>query len=203
MVASAVLALLFAASAGVADSTGAGPRADAARVGADAAVPGLSRVGVDAEPDTVRRRRKAFQLSEEYNSRRKLHKASSYAMLPMFAFEYAAGNQLMQKSSAAPSWARTGHRVVATGLVGLFGLNTYTGGLNWWETRGQEDGRAWRTVHSALMLLSDAGFAWAGQLSKPAENSISTRRLHKQVAVTSISIASVSYLMMLKPFRRD
>lgn len=193
----AVAALILATGiGGPGDSTqvapGTGPRIEASRIGVGA-----------AEPDTIRPRRHALRLSEAYNTRLELHKIGAYAMLPMFAFEYAAGQQLMQKSAQAPAWARIGHRVVATGMLVTFTMNTYTGGMNWWETRSQESGFAWRTAHSVLMLLSDAGFSLAGQLSTPAQNDINIRRLHKQVAISSMAIATTGYLMMLKPFRRD
>jgi hypothetical protein len=93
--------------------------------------------------------------------------------------------------------------VLAGGVAGLFAVNTLTGSLNWWETRGQTDGRTWRTVHSALMLLADAGFTAAGALADQAEESGDKRRLHRTVAVSSMSVAMVSYVMMLKPLRRD
>ncbi|MCX5762981.1 MAG: hypothetical protein NTW72_16020 [Gemmatimonadetes bacterium] len=170
----------------------AGPRIDAQRVGVGMAV-----------PDTTKVRRKAFRLSEAYAFRVRVHKVASYATLPLFVAEYAAGDQLFKKSSDAPAWARSSHGVLAGGVAGLFAINTLTGSLNWWETRGQEDGRTWRTVHSALMLLADAGFAATGALADGAEESQANRKLHRSVAVTSMSVAAVSYLMMLKPLRRD
>jgi hypothetical protein len=177
-----------------------GPRVEAARIG----VQGLVSDAVPAvDEDTVRVRRRAVRLSDAYHTRLKIHKYASYAMLPMFAFEYAAGDQLMKKSASAPSWAKDYHGLVAGGLAALFTINTATGALNWWETRHQESGRTWRTAHAALMLLADAGFTVTGQLADQAENSIDKRRLHKTMALTSISIATVSYVMMLKPFRRD
>ncbi len=202
MVAGGAVALIVALGVGApqgADNppvVGASPRVEASRIGVRAPE-------AESDADTVRVRRRAVRLSEAYHTRLKIHKLASYTMLPMFAFEYAAGNQLMQKNASAPEWAKVGHRVAATGLAGLFGINTYTGALNWWESRRQENGRTWRTAHSALMLLADAGFTVAGQLADQAEGSIDKRRLHRTVALTSISIATVSYAMMLKPFRRD
>ena len=177
-----------------------GPRVEAARVG-------IQSPTVDAGPafdtDTVRVRRRAVRLSDAYYTRLKIHKYSSYLMLPTFAYMYAAGQQLMVHGRNAPGWAVNGHGIGAGVVAGLFTVNTYTGAMNWWETRNQEAGRTWRTAHAALMLLSDVGFTVVGQLATPAQNSISKRRLHKNLAIASISTASVSYLMMLKPFRRD
>lgn len=196
MVAGGVLALILAASAGgqgVPDPgvTGPGPRAESARV------------GVSVGPDTVRVRRRAVRLSEAYQTRRKIHKIASYAMLPLFVAEFAAGDQLFHKGSGAPQWARDYHPVIAGGVAGLFGVNTLTGSLNWWESRSQSSGFRWRTAHAALMLLADAGFVATGVLADEAEDSPDSRKLHRTVAVSSMSIATVSYLMMLKPFRRD
>ncbi len=192
MVAGATVAFVLALGVGGPDSVNTGPRMDALRVG----------VGM-AAPDTTKVRRKAFRLSEAYAFRVRVHKVASYATLPLFVAEYAAGDQLFKKSDAAPAWARSSHGVLAGGVAGLFAINTLTGSLNWWETRSQEDGRTWRTVHSALMLLADAGFAATGALAEEAEESQANRKLHRSVAVTSMSVAAVSYLMMLKPLRRD
>jgi len=196
MVASAFLALLVAAGAGGADSTIAGPRIDALRVGA----------GVEAPDTVVRVRKKAFQVSEAYGTRLKIHKWASYATLPLFAVEYVAGDKLMNDRTTAPQWARDYHGAIAGVIGGLFGVQTLTGGLNWWETRGQPEGRAWRTAHSALMLLADAGFVATGMLAGDVgeiQNNGDRRKTHRAVAVGSMSVATISYLMMLKPIRRD
>lgn len=170
----------------------AGPRAEAARVGVEAPM-----------DDTVRVRRRAVRLSDAYHTRLKIHKVASYATLPLFAFQYAAGDQLFKKSSSAPQWAKDYHGAAAGGVAALFAVNTLTGGLNWWETRHQSSGRAWRTTHAALMLLADAGFTATGLLADEAEESLDKRKLHRTVAISSMSVAAVSYVMMLKPLRRD
>ena len=195
MVTGAVCALLLAAGTGAPGTIGSGPRMDALRVGADV-----------VSPDTIKPRRKAFRLSKAYETRLFIHRVASYATLPLFVAEYAAGDQLFKKGTAAPSWARDYHAPLAGALGGLFAINTITGGLNWWETRAQPDGRAWRTAHSALMLLADAGFVATGMLANDVgeiRNSGDQRKKHRAVAVGSMSVATVSYLMMLKPFRRD
>ena len=197
MFATAAVALLLASAVGepVANRParrGPGPRLESARVGVDVAA-----------PDTVKPRRRAVRLSEAYRTRLRIHKVASYAMLPLFAVQYAAGDQLYKKGSAAPDWAQSSHGVLAAGVAGLFAVNTITGGLNWWETRRQTQGRAWRTTHAVLMLLADAGFTATGVLAEGAEDSGDDRRLHRTVAITSMGVATASYLMMLKPLRRD
>jgi hypothetical protein len=210
MVAGAALALILAAGTvesgltdtipGARTASAPGPRVEALRVGVDASTSDMAEGLLD---DSVRVRRRAVRLSEAYHTRLLIHKYASYAMLPLFAFQYAAGDQLFKKSSAAPTWARSGHRIGATAAASLFAINSITGSLNWWETRHQEGGRAWRTLHAGLMMLSEAGFVTTGLLAEPAERSGEKRRLHRTVALTSMSVATVSYLMMLKPLRRD
>lgn len=180
-----------------------GPRIAAERVGAEYAAAN------EPDADTVRVRRKAVHLSEAYEFRRKVHMLASYATIPLFVAEYAAGEQLM-KGSGAASWARDYHSFGAGAIATLFGVNTVTGALNWWETRDQTEGRTWRTVHSVLMLAADAGFVATGALAEESDEGFGTRgrvgnqsRTHRAVAITSMSVATVSYLMMLKPLRRD
>lgn len=201
MIAHILLALFVSTGADGRTPIGPGPRIEAARVGVDILA-----------SDTVRVRRKAVQLSEAYEIRAKVHKLASYAILPLFVAEYAAGDQLLKKGSdAAPAWASGYHGFGAGAIAALFGVNTLTGALNWYETRGQTDGRAWRTAHSVLMLLADAGFVATAALADdeggeggfPAGNATDQRRNHRNMAVASMSVAAVSYLMMLKPLRRD
>ena len=192
MVAGILFAFIVAAGPGDPGASGPGPRIDALRVGARTVA-----------SDTTKPRRKSFELSEAYGTRLRIHKVASYAMLPLFATQYLAGDQLIQKGSAAPQWARSVHPAVATAVAGLFAVNTITGSLNWWETRAQPGGRTWRTAHAALMLLADAGFAATGLLADEAKDDSDKRRLHRTVAVTSMSVAALSYVMMLSPLRRD
>jgi hypothetical protein len=201
MITCVVLALLVSPEVSWQGTGGPGPRVEALRVGADAMV-----------PDTTRVRRKAVRLSEAYEFRNKVHKLASWTMLPLFVAEYAAGDQLIRKGRSAPGWARDCHGVGAGAIAGLFGINTLTGGLNWWETRNQTDGRTWRTVHSALMLLAEAGFVATGALAEGEGDSFRSvnsgssgnqNKAHRAVAIGSMSIATISSLMMLKPFRKD
>jgi len=180
-------------------------------------------VGIGAPPvaddTTPRRRRKAVEVSDAYALRLKIHSIASYATLPIIAGEAIVGQQLFisEQNGTRPSDVLRGaHDGIAVALAGLFGVNTITGAWNWWESRGNEDGRAWRTVHSALMLIADGGFAytaWLGQgarFSRGGQGSTfvtygtnAGRTLHKNWAVGSATVALASYVMMLKPFRRD
>jgi hypothetical protein len=145
----------------------------------------------------------SVEYSDWYERRLTIHRWASYTTLPLFAFQYVAGRELYDESTDAPAWARKGHGIAATGVAALFGVNTVTGVWNLWDARNEPAGRKARTTHAVLMLVADAGFAATGILAEKAERSADNRRLHRTVALSSMSVATVSYLMMLPPFRRD
>ncbi|MDB4917757.1 MAG: putative rane protein [Gemmatimonadetes bacterium] len=146
---------------------------------------------VQIPDDTVRRqRRKSIEVSEWYERRLRIHRYGSYAIYPLFAVQAVAGNQLFQDPKLAPEWAKTTHRIGATGLATAFTLNTVTGLWNLWDSREVEQGRARRYVHALLMLASDAGFTYAGvRLSDQAENSFDKRKEHRTWAYGSMATA--------------
>lgn len=153
-------------------------------------------VSIAAE-DTVRPRRKAVTYSDGYAKRVAIHKALSWAMLPLFAVSYASGDQLLEKGSDAPGWARSIHPVAAGGTAALFGANLVTGSWNLWEGRKDPNGRTRRIVHSVLFLAASGGFAYAGSIADEAEENGDKRRLHKNVALGSMSASTASWLLML------
>jgi hypothetical protein len=166
---------------------------------------GVSRigigVGVGALPissDSAQQpRRRAIQVSEWYARRLTIHKIGSYAMLPLFGAQYLAGRELYDKGSAAPSWAKTTHRVGATALSGVFTANTVTGLWNLWDSRAVEDRRKLRYAHALSMLAADAGFTYAGvKLSEDAETSGDKRKLHRTIALSSMGVSIASGVMM-------
>jgi uncharacterized membrane protein len=171
----------------------AGPRVDGATL------------GVRQPQDTIRRRPrpKAIEYSEWYERRATIHRIASWATIPLFAAEVVTGQELFKNGPEAADWAKDGHGIVVASLGGLFALNTVTGGWNLWAARKDPGGRKWRTAHAILMLVADAGFAYTGYLADDAEESAVKRQQHKNMAITSSSVALVSYLMMLKPLRRD
>jgi hypothetical protein len=115
----------------------------------------------------------------------------------VFAAQWAAGEQLYDKSREAPTWAKTTHRVGATLLAGMFTVNTVTGAWNWWDSRGVEQGRTIRTIHAITMLGADAAFTYAGaKLSDEAENSASKRSEHRTIALSAMGVTVASELMM-------
>lgn len=140
--------------------------------------------------DTVPRRRRAIEVGDWYERRLRIHRYGAYAIFPLFAAQAIAGNEIFKDPHNAPDWARTTHRVGATGLATVFTLNTVTGLWNLWDSRAATQGRTTRTVHTLLMLASDAGFTYAGvKLSDEAENSLEKRRAHRAWAYGSMATA--------------
>lgn len=156
-------------------------------------------VSLQLEADTTpRRRRKSIEVSDWYERRLRIHRYGAYATLPLFVFQAAAGNELYHKGSGADGWARNGHRVGATALATVFSVNTVTGLWNLWDSRAVPQGRTRRTIHTLLMLASDAGFAYAGiKLSEDAEQSAEARRKHRNTAYASMGVAVTGAGMML------
>lgn len=163
-----------------------------------AAAPAATAVpaaAVDTPPS--RARPQVVEVSEWYERRLTLHRRLSYTVLPLFAFQYTAGSRIWDKGPDAPEWARTGHRVGAAAIAGVFTVNTVTGLWNLWDSRMVEQGRGRRYMHAASMMVANAGFTWAGAvLSEQAERDAAKRRLHRSVAITSMAIAVTSGLLM-------
>ena len=166
-------------------------------------------VGVSRESvadTTPRVRKRATQISDQYATRLTIHQIASYATIPLFAAQLIVGTNLYNadsKGAPRPAWAQSAHKPLAYALGGLFAVNTVTGSMNWWETRHQTEGRTWRTIHAALMLASDAGFAYTGSMGGSARNSFTDRDKHRQWAIASSTVALLSYAMMLSPFRQE
>jgi len=192
-----MFALASAALLGAADTVArppAGPRDVPA---------GVAPMAADTTP---RKRAKAVEISDAYQTRLQIHKIASYATLPLFAVQYAAGNALYnadKTGAARPDWARSIHAPLGVALGGLFAVNTVTGAWNWWETRGDEKGRTWRTVHAVLMLAADGGFAYVGSMGQNAKYSQLDRDHHRNWAIGSMAVSLASYVMMWEPIRRD
>lgn len=158
----------------------------------------LIAIPTDTPPPVPHRPRvKAVEISDWYNRRLTLHRRLAYATLPVFAFQWAAGQQIWTKGKDAPAWARTGHRVGATTLAAMFTVNTVTGAWNLWDSRHAPQGRAMRTIHAVTMLVADAGFTWAGaKLANQAELDETKRALHRKVALTCIGLTVGSGVIM-------
>jgi hypothetical protein len=145
--------------------------------------------------DSARARPRSVEYSDAYYSRLTVHRYGSYAMLPMFAAEYALGQKLLNDASP-PGWIKPTHTVVAIGIGGLFTVNTVTGAWNLWESRADPTDRTRRWLHTAIMLASDAGFVWAGTLGSDASHSVNARTRHRNVALGSIALSSAGAALM-------
>jgi hypothetical protein len=137
--------------------------------------------------------------SRAYELRQDIHKYASYATLPLFAAEYALGQSLPSEPGRSGSM-RGLHAAVGTGLVGLFFLNTATGGWNLWQSRHETNHRTTRFIHGALMIASNAGFV-ATAASAPSHHNPSSfdhdRTVHRNLAIASISVGTAGYLLAL------
>jgi hypothetical protein len=143
--------------------------------------------------DTPRARPRVIEVSDWYARRLTIHRYTAYGTIPVFAAQWVAGKKLYDESRAAPTWAKTVHRVGATTLAGMFTVNTVTGLWNWWDSRMLAQGRVLRTVHMLSMLTADAAFTYAGaKLSNEAETDASKRRLHRTVALSAMGLTVVS-----------
>lgn len=144
--------------------------------------------------DTIRRRH-AIQYSDAYAVRLKIHRIGSYTMLPMFAAEYALGQNLLNDASP-PTWIKPTHVGVALGIGALFTVNTVTGAWNLWESRNDPADRARRWIHASLMTASDVGFLWTGAVAGGRRTNLSREQHHKNVALVSIGLSTAGTVMM-------
>ena len=150
-------------------------------------------------PFLLQQRPKAVELSEGYYTRLKIHRYTSYAMLPLFVGQYAVGRRLYNQTGQNES-VRGLHGVLSAGIYGVFAVNTVTGAWNLWEIRAQREGRTRRYVHSALMVAAGAGFVVTSMLAPDDEEGAANtgrRSTHRTVAIASMSTALIGNLMML------
>lgn len=154
---------------------------------------------LDTPSDTLRRvRTKAVVYSDAYQTRLMVHRTLSWTMIPLFAVSYFSGDQLFKNGSSAPAWARRTHAPAATGAAILFTAQSITGYWNLWESRHIAQGRTRRIVHSVLFTTASAGFVYAGsKLANDAEQSQAKRQEHKNVALASMGVSTMSWLLML------
>jgi hypothetical protein len=138
----------------------------------------------------------AFEYSDAYRRRAKIHKIASLATLPLFGTEVLLGQSVYSNVTDAKKGA---HVAVGAAIGGLFGVNTVTGVWNLWEARKDPNARTLRLVHGLLMLAADTGFAITPMVA-PDRDSLDfdhQRSTHRAVALTSIGIATAGYLTML------
>jgi hypothetical protein len=143
----------------------------------------------------------AVTYSPAYETRRKIHKYASYATLPLFATELWLGQSLYNDPTQAGN-KKALHATVGAGIIGLFAVNTVTGVWNMWEARNEPQGRTLHLIHGLLMLAADAGFVetWATAPSTHGQAGLTfgtDEQTHRRIAITSISLATASYVIML------
>jgi hypothetical protein len=189
------------------------PSCEPLPVCADAVIPSLARLADPAERfPTVRLelpadtpQQKLFEYSDQYTAQLTLHRLASYATLPLFAIEVVAGQALLSNRDHPPGWAKAVHGPAAGALAGLFILNTVTGTLNIIEAMPDPEGRGRRILHGLLMIAADAGFAATGITAAKAgrfvENTNQVKTKHRTIALSSMGVATVGYLIMLPWFR--
>jgi hypothetical protein len=148
------------------------------------------------------RRPMAFEYSDGYRTRLKIHKYSSFAMLPLFVAQYAVGQKLYNGTGSDST--RSAHGALAATTAVLFGVNTVTGIWNMVEGRKDPNRSTKVKVHGILMLLADAGFVATGAMTPESEGSEfgfesggTSRSTHRTVALASMGVATVAYLIML------
>ena len=142
----------------------------------------------------------AFEYSDGYRTRLKIHKYASFATLPLFVAQFAVGQKLYDGNGS--DGTRSAHTALAVSTAALFGVNTVTGVWNLYEGRKDPNKSTKRKVHGILMLVADAGFAATGLMAPESEEGESegggtSRSTHRTVALTSMGIATVAYLIML------
>jgi len=162
--------------------------------------PSLLSERLTSEDTTVHKRRRAVVMSDAAILRLRIHRYASYTVIPLFALQAIAGNQLLQADNGGverPGWAKSAHSFGAAAIGTVFAVNTITGVWSLYDQRANTDGRTRRWVHSILMLASDAGFTWTGiKLADDAKRSSSSRDDHRNVAYVSIGTALVGYGIM-------
>ncbi len=146
-------------------------------------------------------RPKAVVYSHAYEVRARIHKYASYATLPIFVAEATVGQKLYNNAGSSGS-LRSAHSALAAGTAVLFGVNSVTGVWNLLEGRKDHNGRGRRLFHGILMLGADAGFVATGALAphraeRGTLRSDGNAATHRAVALTSMGVATISYLYML------
>ena len=191
----ALLALAAVMQADAARDTAESPVRDSAAVPLAAPRPAAAtarRAGRDTVPP------RAIDMSPAYERRLAIHRWGGYAMLPLFGAQYVLGERILRQKTDIESGVRTEpidhdlrlvHRWAAYGVAGVFIVNTVTGAWNLYDARAVKEGRALRTAHTLMMLASDAGFVVSGRQGFD-------HRKHRNVAIGSMSLATLSGLMM-------
>jgi hypothetical protein len=144
----------------------------------------------------------AVDYGHAYDVRAKIHKYASYTMLPMFGAQIVVGQKLrneLEQGEDTHGGLKTAHSALATGIVGLFAVNSVTGVWNLIESRKDPNQRGLRLVHSLMMLGADAGFVATAMVTPNGHEhgEAFSNGPHRTIALTSMGVATASYLIML------
>ncbi|MDZ7631108.1 MAG: hypothetical protein U5K74_07110 [Gemmatimonadaceae bacterium] len=138
------------------------------------------------------------EYSDWYGRRVAIHRVLSWTMLPLFAVSYYTGERLARDGRAgSPDIVRRMHPYAAGGAAAVFGVNTVTGLWNLWDARKDPEGRTRRILHSALFLVADAGFAFAGSIGRDGRENGAIRDRHRTIALSSMGVSTAGWLVML------
>lgn len=140
----------------------------------------------------------AIEYSHGYDVRLRIHRYASYLMLPFFGAEAVVGEKLLHDPLSRR--LKGEHAWLNVGVFGLFGVDSVTGIWNLKEGWHDPHGRVLRMTHALLMMTADGGFL-ATALTAPRSRSVAVNTAvgatHRNLAITSISVATVGYLIML------
>jgi hypothetical protein len=151
-----------------------------------------------AVADTGRRRRfQTIEYSDTYHTRVAIHRALSFAMIPLFVGSAYTGFQLRSKGYDAPKWTRDLHGPIAAGTAIVFGMNTLTGVWNLWEGRKDPEDRSRRLVHSVMFLAAAAGFTYVTTAGDNIYSSGKGNHWHRDIALASMTVSVVSWSLMI------
>ena len=129
------------------------------------------------------RRPVAFEYSEGYKTRLEIHKYASYATLPLFVAQFAVGQKLYDGNGS--DGTRTAHGILAGGTEPPH------------EAHGPRDPDGCRRRRLPRDRPDDPARGARGGLFTFQESGGTSKSTHRAVALTSMGIATVSYLMML------
>jgi hypothetical protein len=135
----------------------------------------------------------AFEYSEGYRTRAKIHRVASFATLPLFVTEAFVGQSLYNEPTDGK---RDAHLVVAGGIGALFAVNTVTGVWNLLEARKDPHFGKKKWAHALLMLGGDVGMVTTAALG-PGEGNTDGKAAHRAAAITTAAMATTGYLIML------
>jgi hypothetical protein len=146
----------------------------------------------------------AVEYSDAYRTRAKIHKIASFTTLPLFAAEGIVGSKLYNAriNGEDTSTLKSTHLALATGIGGLFAVNSVTGVWNLVEARKDPNRGHLPLIHSLLALGADASFVATAAITPGDDHeggslSASNRGTHRTMAFTSMGLATASYLVML------